>query len=402
MGVVFALFSIGASLGPFIGGAMTQHATWRWVFYMNLPIAGVALVPHVLFLHVNYNRDPSTAARLGRLDYTGNVMLLASVTAILIALTYGGSIYPWSSWRVLLPLLVGFGGLGLFIAYERSRWCVNPVMPTHLFKNRTSAAAFFLTFIHALYSFWVLYFLPVYFQAVLLSGTEKSGILLLATVIVLVPGGMVSGIILSKTGRYRLLHFVGYILMTLGTGLFIILDKQTSTAVVVVLQIVGGLGSGLALTTLLPATQAALSEKDTASSTATWTFIRTFGTVWGVSVPSAILNSRASELAVRIEDTAARAMIANGQAYSHASTDFLRSLSAETREQVIGVFTDSLRLVWIVVTAIVGASFFAVFVEKEFKLRDQLETDYGLEKKQQSPNETTDTAETTFSGLKES
>lgn len=166
MGVVFALCSIGASLGPFIGGAITQHATWRWVFYMNLPIAGVALVLHILFLHVNYNRDPSTAARLRRLDYTGNVVLLASVTAILVALTYGGSIYPWSSWRVLLPLLVGFAGLGLFIAYERSRWCVNPGMPIHLFKNRTSAAAFFLTFIHALYSVWVLYFLPVYFQAV--------------------------------------------------------------------------------------------------------------------------------------------------------------------------------------------------------------------------------------------
>lgn len=395
MGIIFALFSIGASMGPFIGGAIAQNTTWRWIFYMNLPIAGVALALHVLFLHVNYNRDHSVAARLRRIDYTGNVMLLASVTAILIALTYGGSIYPWQSWRVLLPLLLGFGGLSLFILYESSRWCVEPVTPPHLFKNRTSAAAFFLTFVHALYSFWVLYFLPVYFQAVLLSGPERSGVLLLATVIALVPGGMASGILLTKTGRYRPLHLAGFALMTLGTGLFIMLDRNSSVAVVVVLQIVGGLGSGLSLTTLLPATQAALSEKDTASSTATWTFIRTFGTVWGVAVPSAIFNSRASELASRIDDPSVRALIANGQAYSHASADFLRSLPEDTLEQVVSVFTDSLRIVWIVATAIAGLSFFVVFVEKEIKLRDNLDTEYGLENREKSSKAVPETAKET-------
>ncbi|ROV89110.1 hypothetical protein VMCG_09864 [Cytospora schulzeri] len=323
-------------------------------------------------------------------------MLIAGRAVQGIALTYGGSIYSWSSWRVLLPLLLGFAGLAVFVLYETSRWCVVPVTPPHLFKNRTSAAAFFLTFVHALYSFWVLYFLPVYFQAVLLSGPERSGVLLLATVIILVPGGMVSGIILTKTGRYRPLHFAGYALMTLGTGLFILLDKDTSIAVVVVLQIVGGLGSGLALTTLLPAAQASLSDKDTASSTATWTFIRTFGTVWGVSVPSAIFNSRASNLAVRIEDTSVRALIANGQAYSHASADFLRSLPGDTLEQVTSVFVDSLRLVWIVATAIVGVSFFVVFVEKEIKLRDNLETEYGLDNGQEKGQRPTKAATETM------
>ncbi|XXH02253.1 hypothetical protein Hte_008622 [Hypoxylon texense] len=384
MGIIFAVFAIGSSLGPFLGGAVAQGATWRWVFWINLPIAAVALILLIAFLHVNYSSEQSTADRLRRIDYTGNAILFASVTAILIALTYGGTRYPWSSWRVLLPLILGFAGLGIFVAYELSRWCVEPMTPPHLFKNRTSAAAFYLTFMHSLFSFWVLYFLPVYFQAVQLQDPTRSGVLLLPTVVVIVPGGMISGIILSKFGRYRPLHFAAFALMAVGTGFFIILDQFSGVALYVCLQLIGDLGSGLALSTLLPATQAALSEKDTASSSATWAFVRTFGTVWGVSVPAAIFNSRCDTLSVLIDDATIRSQIANGQAYSHATREWILSLTSHARDQAVGVFSDSLRLVWIVATIIVGASFFVVFIEKEIQLRDGLETEYGLANSEKS------------------
>ncbi|KAI1475577.1 MFS general substrate transporter [Daldinia eschscholtzii] len=378
MGVIFAVFAIGTSLGPFIGGAIAANTTWRWVFWINLPIAAVALFLLVAFLHVNYDREPSIADRLHRIDFTGNAILIASVTSILIALAYGGTLYPWSSWRVILPLVLGFGGLGLFIAFESSRWCSDPMTPLHLFQNRTSAAAFYLTFIHSLYSFWVLYFLPVYFQGVQLQDPTRSGALLLPTVVTIVPGGLISGIVLTKFGRYRPLHFVAYALMTLGTGLFILLGPSSSLPLYICIQFIGGLGSGFALSTLLPATQAALSENDTASSSATWAFIRSFGVVWGVSVPAAIFNSRCDELSVNIDDPTVRSQIANGQAYSHVTSEWALSLTGDTREQVIAVFNDSLKLIWIVATAIAGISFFLVFVEKEIKLRDNLETEYGI------------------------
>lgn len=307
MGVIFAVFAVGTSLGPFIGGAIVQNISWRWVFYINLPISGLSLILLAAFLHVNYQRGPSTAERLRRIDYAGNAILISSVTAILIALTYGGTRYPWSAWQVLLPLILGFAGLGGFYLFETSPWCAEPMVPKHLFSNRTSAAALYLTWVHALFSFWIIYFMPVYFQAVLVKGPTRSGVLLLPTVVTIVPGGLISGLILTKFGRYRPLHFIGFAMMTLGVGLFIILDHKSGLALYVVFQIIAGLGSGLALTTLLPATQAALSEKDTASSTAVWSFIRSFGTVWGVSVPAAIFNSRANALAHRIEDTSIRA-----------------------------------------------------------------------------------------------
>lgn len=316
-------------------------------------------------------------SRLRCLDYTGNALLIASVTAILLALTYGGTRYSWSSWHVLLPLVLGFVGLGLFIAYESSRWCAEPMTPPHLFQNRTSAAAFYLTFVHSLYSFWVLYFLPIYFQGVQMAGPTRSGVLL-PTVIILVPAGLVSGVLLSKFGRYRVIHLAGFALMTLGSGLFILLDNESRLGLYIGLQFFGGVGSGLVLSTLLPATQAVLSEKDTASSTAAWAFIRSLGTVWGVSVPAAIFNSRADNLSWSIDDVSTRDMLGNGQAYSHASADWLSGLSNTTQSQVTNVFSESLRTVLIVLTAIAGVSVFIVFVEKEIKMREELDTEYGI------------------------
>ncbi|KAH6656048.1 major facilitator superfamily domain-containing protein [Truncatella angustata] len=301
MGVIFAIFTIGTSLSPFIGGAIIENTTWRCVFYINLPISGVSLSLLGTFVHANYQHGPSTLDRLRRIDYTGNLIL------------------------VLIPLILGFSGMVGFYLYETSPWCSQPMVPKHLFNNRTSAAALFLTLIHAL-----------------------SGVLLLPTVVAIMPGGLISGF-------------------------------YSHLALYVVFQIIAGVGPGLALTTLLPATQAALSEKYTASSTAVWSLVRSFGTVWGVSVPAAVFNRRADTLAYRVTDPAIRAMIANGQAFSHASSELPNTFSNTTRDQVVEVYNESLHTVWIVAVIITGVSIFVVFAEKEIELRDNLDTDYGFQ-----------------------
>ncbi|KAI1261695.1 MFS general substrate transporter [Xylariaceae sp. FL1019] len=377
--IILGAFGIVSSLGPFIGGAIAENTTWRWVFYINLPICGVSASLLFAFLHLNHNRAQSVSHRLRRIDYFGNAILIASVTAVLIALTYGGTRYSWSEWRVLVPLILGLLGLGAFLLFESSRWCSEPITPPHLFKNRTTVVAFYLTFIQSLLSYTVLYFLPVYFQAVKLQNTNRSGILLLPTVAVIIPGGIIGGFILSKFGVYRSVHLAGFALLAVGIGTFIILDENSTIALYVSLQILVGLGSGLLVAVLLPAAQAALSEKDIASSTATWTFIRTFGTVWGVSIPAAIFNSRSNDLSNRIDDPSARALIAHGQAYSHATSKALLDLEAHTRDQIVSVFSDSLKLVWIVASVIAVVSFLAVFMEREIVLRDKLETEFGIE-----------------------
>jgi MFS family permease len=243
MGMIFGVFAIGTSLGPFIGGSLAQHSTWRWGFYINLPVGGVALVLLYTFLHVKHTKA-TLKERMARIDFIGNTLLIASTVAILFALTYAGTKYDWSSWHIIVPLVLGLVGMITFHTYEASRFCQAPTIPPHLFTNRTSSIAFFLTFIHALLLVWALYFLPVYFQAVLGSTPTRSGVQLLPTVLTMLPAAILGGAFLTKIGKYRPMHFAGLTLLTAGLAAFTALDSHSSTAVWVILQMIESAGGG--------------------------------------------------------------------------------------------------------------------------------------------------------------
>jgi Major Facilitator Superfamily len=378
MGLIFAVFAVGSSIGPFVGGVLTQRVTWRWVFYICLPISGTALLLMVLFLHVEYRKETTFKEKMRHIDWLGNAILISSVVSILLALTYGGTIHPWSSWRSIVPLVLGFVGFIIFHIYEATSFCVEPTMPPRLFANRTSSMAFILTFLHGMLTYWVIYFLPVYFQAVLRSDPTRSGVQLLPTVIVLVPFAIITGAIITATGRYKPLQIAGFALMALGIGLFAMLDVSSNTGTWVGFQILVAAGSGLIVTSSLPAVQAELPEGDVAASTATWAFLRSFGSVWGVSIPAAIFNNRFDSLAGQINDKAARTRLSGGAAYEHASNDFIGSFPAEMQGQIVNTYSGALELVWQVAIAFAALGFILSWFEKEVELRKTLETDYGL------------------------
>jgi hypothetical protein len=152
MAILLAAVMVGTGIGPFVGGVI------------------------LVFLKVNYDRESIVAEKLKRIDSVGNTIFAASVVAILMALTYCGTIYLWSSWKANFPLVIGSFGLGLFFLYESSIYCLEPTMPPRLFKNRTAAAAFALTFIASMLLYWLLYYLPVYFQGVYSSTPSRSGV----------------------------------------------------------------------------------------------------------------------------------------------------------------------------------------------------------------------------------
>lgn len=377
IGMIFAVFSTGTSLGPIIGGIIVQRTSWRWVFYLNLPIGGAALIFLFIFLHVNYQKDP-WQTKLKKVDYFGNALLMTSIVSILLALSWGGALYPWRNFRIILALVLGFVGMVAFHSYEASPWCAEPMMPPRLFGNRTSATALVIAFVHNMLTYWVVYFIPVYFQSVKLSSTTRSGVNFLPSVILAVPTAIIAGILLTKYGRYRPIHFVAFALTTIGLGLFTLFDKDTSEAEWVIFQIITAIGLGLLLTTTLAAVQVDLPESDQGAATATWAFVRSYGAIWGISIPAAIFNTQFGRLAHRISDPGVRAHFAQGAAYSTVSKEYISSLSPQVESEVIGVYSDSLRLVWQVAIAFAGVSFLLVFLEKEIKLRDELETEYGI------------------------
>lgn len=384
MGYIFGAATICTALGPFIGGSFVEHTTWRWVFYINLPIAGVSLLLLVLFLHMEYQRNQTLMQKLKRVDFAGNAIFVAATISLLIALTDAGTIHSWGSWRTILPLVLGFVGLGAFGLYECSGVCKEPTMPPHLFTNRTSAVAFLLTFLHTMFMYWQIYFMPVYFQAVKVSSPMRAGVQMLPTVLNLMAFAGVGGGLMEKTGKFVPIHAVGFAMMTVGFGLFTILDRTSSTAEWVIFQIIFAAGAGLPIGTLLPSAQAELGEEDTATATGTWAVLRSFGTIWGVTIGAAVFNNQFSQKSGRIDNASVRAQLSDGHAYEYATSAFLHTLdgSPTTKDQVIGVYTDSLMVAWYVAIALSGVGFFLVFLQRRVTLRTTMDTQYGLSQKE--------------------
>ncbi|KAI9683048.1 MAG: hypothetical protein M1822_006241 [Bathelium mastoideum] len=376
-GFIYGAFAIGTFIGPVIGGALVQHVGWRWVFWINLPVAGFALGLVLLFLKVHHGRERSILDQLLRIDYLGNAILVAAVTAILLALSGASTNYSWGSWHTLLPLLLGLLGLFIFASFEASSLCKQPTTPPRLFTNRTSGIAFALTFLHGVILYWASYFMPVYFQAVREASPEQSGINTLPAAIPLVPFGILGGIMIAKTGRYKLNQMVGFVLAAVGIGCFPVLDRNSSTATWAILQIIFAAGAGFILTATMPAIQAPLPESDVASATAAWGFVQSLGFICGLAIPSSIFDTRFSDLLGCISDPSIRQILSGGGTYEHASRTFVSSLNEPVKTEVIDTFVASLKLVWQVGSAFAGLGLVISAFIGEVKLRESLDTKYG-------------------------
>lgn len=370
--------AIGTTIGPIIGGALAQ-VEWRWIFYLNLPASGLALLAVILFLNVKYTRSRTWRIALARVDFLGNAIFIPSIIAILLGLVLGGVKFPWGSYRIVVPLVLGFLGWATFHVHQASRICKEPSMPPRLFQNRTSAAGLALALISSMLLQTVAYFMPVYFQAVLGTSPLEAGIDFLPYTAAIVPFGIFAGIFMSKTGLYKPLHWAGFALNAIGAGLLSLLDKESSKAAWVCFQIIAAGGTGIILTVMLPSILAALPESDVAVATGAYSFVRSFGYTWGVTISSIVFNGQFNQYIDRISDTNLHKQLANGAAYGYASGGFISGLAPGTRDEVIDVYIVALQRVWQVAIAFSCLGFFIVFIEKHIELRKELDTEFGLE-----------------------
>ncbi|PTD12582.1 Efflux pump FUS6 [Fusarium culmorum] len=366
--ILLLVMTVGFAIGPFLGGVIVENTTWRWVFYLNLPLGGVAIVVTYFFLNLQYDRTQSTIEKLKRIDYIGNAILVGSSISILIALTWAGPVHPWSDVRILAPLILGILGLVGFVIYEGSGIPSEPVMPIRLFPSRTSYIVYANTFLSQLLIMWLYYFLPLYFQAVKMSTPSRSGVQMLPVALIAVPGAALSAFMLSRWGKYKGLHVSGFLIMT-------------PPVAWVLLQFLPAIGSGFLLNTLLPAFQASTEEIDQAAATGTWSFIRSLGTVWGVAIAGTVFNSYTKQYAHMIGNELAREALRSGDSYQSATRAFILQFDEETQGQLRHVFMLSLRKVYVISVAFGGLAFVLSLLEKEIPLREELDTQYGLEEK---------------------
>ncbi|PLB46217.1 MFS general substrate transporter [Aspergillus steynii IBT 23096] len=387
LGLMFSWSGLAAALGPVVGGALAE-ANWRWIFYLNLPICGVALALILPFMRVHTGSQTKNP-KLTQIDYLGNLIFIPSMTSLLLGLVTGGVQHPWSSWRVLLPLILG--ALGWIAFHIQQAFSKHPSVPNHLFANRTSAVGFALTFLSSILVQATSYFLPIYFQAVKSTTVLRSGVNFLPFAIGTLFFAAAAGTLLSKLGAYRPIHAVAFALSAISFGLFTLLNETTSTVAWVFYQLIGSAGAGMVLSTLLPAIMAALSESDVAAASATYSFIRTFGYIWGVTVPSIVFNGVwKGELAGgKVQETSLREELWEGGAYAFASQ--AHSLRDEVEKgvwgEVVSIYSRSLRTIWWVGLGISVVGFGLVWVAKGLELRTELETEYGIQEKREGENQ---------------
>lgn len=377
--------ALGTTVGPIIGGALAQ-TSWRWIFWINLPVLGVVSVAIVLLLRVRYKRSPTWQAALSRVDFLGNAIFIPSLTAIFFGLIMGGNSkagFPWESWRIILPLVLGVLGWILYHFYQASRFCREPSTPPRLFKHRTSVVGFLMIFLAAIVLQAICYFLPIYFQTMKGASPLLSGVYYLPFTIALIPLAGMAGTFLSKTGVYRPVHWAGFALSAIGVGLLSTLDEHSSPGAWIGFQVIAAGGSGFIFTVTLPSTLAPLDEADVAVAASTYSFVRSFGLVWGVTMSSVIFNNQINARLGTITDPFVRQLLADGGAYTYAAgmengSGAVSALPEPTKSQVANVYAQAMRTMWLVFTGISILGFFAVFVEKHVELRKEHSTDFGF------------------------
>lgn len=288
-GITGGVVAVANSVGPILGGIFTEKVTWRWCFYINLPLTGLAILVVFFFLPLKPVHG-SMIAKLKKLDYAGSALTLAWAVLVLIAISWGGAEYPWSSAAVLAPLIIGIVLLIVFIVVE-AKLISLPLIPMYIFKDRTVAASMATTFANGSAFYATLYYLPQYFQVVRQESPIQSGVDMLPLTFVQVFFSFLSGFLVSKTGDYKWNLMAGFFIWTIGLGVMSSIGPDTSKAKIYGYQVLIAVGAGQTFQTSLIAIQASVARKDMATATGCRNFLRMLGGTVALAVCTAIINN---------------------------------------------------------------------------------------------------------------
>ncbi len=361
-GYIGSVFAVSSVAGPLLGGFFVDQLSWRWAFYINLPIGIVALVVTGSVLNLDFRRIDH------RVDYLGAALLVGGVTPLLLLTEWGGREYEWGSPTIIGLGIVGAVVLALFAAQERR--AEEPILAPRLFRNGvfniTSAGGFIV----GLAMFGAIVFMPQYLQIVKGNSPTRSGLLMIPMMVGLMATSIGSGRIIAQTGKYKKFPIIGLTILPVGLYLLSLLDVESSYVQQGLSVFVVGLGIGMVMQVLVLAVQNAVEQRDLGSATSAATFFRSMGGAFGVAIFGAILNNRLDHnVANELSRVNADPSQLPGKELL-GSPSAIHSLPEPFKGAVIQAFSDGLHVVFLCGIPVALLGLLVVLFLKELPLRE--------------------------------
>ncbi|KAK0185168.1 MFS general substrate transporter [Armillaria mellea] len=368
-GMIGLTWSFASAIAPPIGGALSDRGrtAWRWLFYLNLPLTGMAFVLVLFFLNVR--TPPGTVKeKLNKVDWFGNVIVICGTTLAIIGLTWGGIRYDWTDKHVLAPLIIGFALLAAFGWYE-VKVPVRPTIPSDLLTNRTTLSAILMTAMHGITSISILYYLPVFFQSAFGASPIRSAVDFLPSALIIAPFRSFLWLHRRHDGKVPSRQL------------------DTSTGKWVGYQLIVSAGSGLVFSAPVFPLLAPQPISRTASALALFAFTRAFTQTWGITIGSTILQNK---LKINLPASYLASFPA-GHEIAYAAIPGIPTLAEPLRTEVMVAFAESMKVVWQTMVGISGAGLLFSLLMREVEMVGVVDETFALQARlEETPNNARD------------